>query len=328
MTPASVRSSLQGAQAWTKALAPYVARTITLQRPVANRKIRRASTCRGIDEYFPLDINGHWQWLRIRGERPDNPVILYLHGGPGGSQIPSYRHFQLGWERDFTIVHWEQRGAGKSYSRRLDFATMTLSQLVADALEVIRFLANRFECKDIVILGHSWGTFLGIHVLQQRPADVAAYIGVGQVANQIESERRMYQFVLNSAIADDNRTAIEQLGKLRGYPISPGSFTRVPLVRRWARHYRYLGSGASDTARTYARLMNTPEYGPADVYRFLKGTLVSFGTLGRVLLTQAESQPTALALRFDVPMFRSVAGATISPRLISPTTTSTQSPHP
>lgn len=299
----AVRLSLQRAQAWTRALAPYVARSITLQRPIANRRIRRASVCCGIDEYFPLEINGHRQWLRIRGEHADKPVIFYLHGGPGGSQIPSYRHFQLGWERDFIIVHWEQRGAGKSYSGKLDPATMTLPQLVADALEVIRFLSNRFARRDIVILGHSWGTFLGIHVLQQRPRSVAAYVGVGQVSNQVESERRMYQFALDCANADNNRAAIEQLAKLRGYPTTPGSFRSVAVVRRWARHYRFLGSDLSDTARTYARLMNTPEYGLADVYSFLKGTLVSFETLGPIMLTRAEPQPTALPLTFDVPVF-------------------------
>ena len=120
--PLTVQSSLYRLRGWSKRLAPYVARTITLKRPIANYKLRRSTACNGIDEYLLLDINGHQQWLRIRGERDSNPVILYLHGGPGGSQIPFYRHYQLGWEQDFTVVYWEQRGAGKSYSPRLDIA--------------------------------------------------------------------------------------------------------------------------------------------------------------------------------------------------------------
>jgi len=299
----SIRTKFHRVRGWSKGLAPYVARTVSLQRPLANFEIQRATACSGIDEYFPLTVNGHEQWLRIRGEQVENPVILYLHGGPGGSQIPSYRHYQLDWEQDFTIVHWEQRGAGKSYSNKLDVATMTLPALVADTLAVIDYLSNRFDRKDIVLLGHSWGTFLGIHVLQKRPRYVSSYFGVGQVSNQIESERRMHEFALRTAEDVGDQRAIDQLSKLRGYPLVKGAHANVASVREWARHFGYLGSGLSDTARTYERLMETPEYGLADIYRFLKGTLISFATLGRTMLSDAEAQPTALPSQFDVPVF-------------------------
>lgn len=299
----SFRSFIYRSRSWTKGLAPYVARTVTLRRVIDNRRIRESTRCSGLDEYFPLDINGHQQWLRIRGERQDAPVLLYLHGGPGGSQIPSYRHYQLDWERDFTIVHWEQRGTGKSYSRRLDLSTMTVAQLVDDALEVLRYLTDRFNRQDIVLLGHSWGSFLGLHVLQAQPKNVSAYVGVGQVSNQVESERRMYRFALDKALAENNQAAVDQLSRLEGYPEARSGPAAVASVRQWARHFGFLGSGPSDTGRTYLRLMDTPEYGLIDIYRFLKGTLVSSDTLGKVMLTDTAAQPTALARQFDVPIF-------------------------
>jgi pimeloyl-ACP methyl ester carboxylesterase len=288
---------------WSKGLAPYVIKTVTLQRPVQNARLRRRTRCAGIDEYYALGVNGHDQWLRIRGESANNPVLLYLHGGPGGSQLPSYRCYQLGWEPHFTIVHWEQRGTGKSYSRYLDRSTMTLPQLISDGLFVIDHIAQRFGQRPILLLGHSWGSLLAAHILHRRPSMVAAYVGVGQIANQIASEQRMHEFALGKAVAEDNRRAIDQLN-IEGYPsnghLLPGQIARV---RFWARHYGYLGSGTADVAKTYTRLMSTPEYGLNDIYRFLKGTLVSTATLGRCLFADEAAQPVNLRSRLSVPVF-------------------------
>lgn len=297
------RSSVRNAIGWGRGLAPYVLRTLSLQRPLGNRRIRRTTRRDGLDEYFPIRINGHDQWLRIRGESCTNPIVLYLHGGPGGSQIPSYRHFQLDWERSYTMVHWEQRGSGKSYGRKLDLRTLTVPQLVADALAVIEYLSERFCRQDIVLLGHSWGTVLGIHVLQTQPTAVSSYVGIGQVANQIQSERRMYQFALARAKAsrDDVNTALLQ--RLQGYPLQNNAHRAVAFVRQMANQYGYLGSSGADAARTYTRLMETPEYGLADIYRFLKGTLVSSATLGKAMLSRSELQPTELPLSFHIPIF-------------------------
>ena len=184
---------------WARALAPYVRSTVTGARPRRNAARRRATLCAGIDDDLRLAINGHEQWLRIRGESASNPVLLYLHGGPGSSQLPSYREYQLGWEGELTIVHWEQRGAGRSYRRRLDTRTLNLTQLVDDTLAVIAYLEQRFAGCPLVLLGHSWGSLLGMHVLRRNPKAVRAYVGVGQVANQVAAEARMYRFALEAA---------------------------------------------------------------------------------------------------------------------------------
>ncbi len=297
------RTSIQQAIGWSKGLAPYVARTLLLQRQLANGRIRRATACTGIDEYFSININGHDQWLRIRGENTNNPIILYLHGGPGGSQIPSYRYFQLEWEQSYTMVHWEQRGAGKSYLSTLRVETQTVSQLVSDALSVIEYLSERFGRRDIVLLGHSWGTFLGMHVLETNPSAISSYIGVGQIANQVRSEQRMYEFALTRATDEKHEVNASLLRDMKGYPLRHNSHRDVALVRELARQYGFLGSTSTDVARTYNRLMETPEYGLIDIYRFLKGTLVSSATLGRQMLTNFQIQPSELHLKYEIPIF-------------------------
>ena len=298
--PIGVRLS-RGKQ-WVKGMAPYVGKTLTLQRPIANVLYRRRTSCAGLDEYFALTVNEQPQWLRIRGQSKMNPVLLYLHGGPGGSQIPSYRHYQLPWEEHFTVVHWEQRGTGKSWSRTLNPKTMTLPQLIADAKEVINFLHQRFAHCPIILLGHSWGTFLAAHLLQDDLPGVAAYIGVGQVGDQPKAERVMWRFALDAAEQNQNQPALAAL-RFADYPVAnPMLHAQVGAVRRWASHYGYLGSTSEDAARTYQRLMNTPEYSLYDIYRFLQGTLLSSFTLSRTLLCDQAAQPVNLDLRSRVPV--------------------------
>jgi len=290
--------------AWVKALSPFIWRTLTLKRSLTNRRLKRASQPEGeIDEYFSMSINGHRQWLRIRGDAASNPVILYLHGGPGSSQIPSYRSYQLSWETDYTVVHWEQRGAGKSYSSSLDPSTLTVPQLVDDALAVVDYLRNRFERNDIILLGHSWGTMLAIHLLRRRSDSIAAYVGVGQVAHLVKSERRMYQFALDKAISTGNEQAQIQLCALKNYPEFNSAPHQIARVRYWARNFGFLSSRPEDYGRNHKRLMTTPEYGLFDVYRFLKGSLVCAAHVGKALFTDSSIQPMALEKSFSVPMF-------------------------
>ena len=160
---------------------PFVASTLSGQRGTQLRRIRRETKIRdaaGIDLFYPLELNGTRQWLRIRGCNADNPILLYLHGGPGGSSIPMSSGLRE-WERQFTVVHWEQRGTGKSFSGALDPATMTLPQLVDDTHAVIRHLLEKFSKPKLGLLGHSWGSFLGIHALLRSTDLIGVYVGTG-----------------------------------------------------------------------------------------------------------------------------------------------------
>lgn len=121
------------------------------------------------------------QSILIRGQNIDNPILLFLHGGPGYPQISFARKFQSKLERDFIIVNWDQRGSGKSYSRHVPQDSMTRDQFIMDTFELIDYLLDRFDQEKIYLAGHSWGSDIGVRVVEQKPLLFYAYIGIGQV---------------------------------------------------------------------------------------------------------------------------------------------------
>jgi pimeloyl-ACP methyl ester carboxylesterase len=137
-----------------------------------------------IDSLEPININGSKQWVLIRTANLRNPILLYLHGGPGASLIPFAHVATSTLTESATVVYWDQRGAGLSYAAANPSNTVNMRQLIEDTHEVTRYLKNRFAQEKIYLLGHSWGSTLGSLVIQRYPEDYAAYIGVGQVVNQ------------------------------------------------------------------------------------------------------------------------------------------------
>ena len=136
-----------------------------------------------------IPVGGMDQYLVIRGEDADKPVLLMLHGGPGTPEFPLMRDPNLVLEKEFVVVHWEQRGAGKSFSPDIPVESMTTNQLIADAAEVSNYLRKRFKQEKIYLMGHSWGSFLGILTAQRYPKLFHAYVGIGQVASQYQAEK-------------------------------------------------------------------------------------------------------------------------------------------
>lgn len=148
----------------------------------------------GIEKLISVKIGGADQWLHIRGRDRNNPVLLYIHGGPGGAMIGWMDEVQRPWEDFFTVVMWDQRQTGKSYySAQDDVSPLTVKQFVDDAESVATWLRSYLKKDKLVVLGHSWGTAIGMHLLKRRPEWVHAYIGLGQFVNGIENDRANYQ---------------------------------------------------------------------------------------------------------------------------------------
>jgi len=133
-----------------------------------------------VSELRPVEIGGMDQWVLARGRNASNPVLLWLHGGPGAAQMPVVPTYVRELERDFVVVHWDQRGAGKSNPRGFDESTMTLERFVRDAEEMTAFLKERFGQPKIYLLGHSWGSHLGLVLAARNPEDYQAFVGVSQ----------------------------------------------------------------------------------------------------------------------------------------------------
>ena len=188
-----------------------------------------------------VEIGGIRQGYFIRAEDPNNPVILFLHGGPGGPALPFQinREVSERLEKYFTVVYWEQRGAGISFSASIDHpATMTLDQLVEDTRQMTEYLQRRFGQERIFLMGLSWGSYLGIKTIERYPENYLAYIGIGQVTNQIESDRLAYDFMLQHAMEINDRRATKDLQRFdRDAPEFPSlSYivsVRTPLMNKY-----------------------------------------------------------------------------------------------
>jgi pimeloyl-ACP methyl ester carboxylesterase len=136
-----------------------------------------------INTFEPVDINGTKLWVLVRSSNPDNPVFMYLHGGPGHSIIP-WAHFATDKLTDtFTVVHYDQRGTGMSLDEKVNRNTLTMNQFMNDCLKVTLCLKKRFKKDKIYLLGHSWGSVLGMRMIHKYPQHYAGYIGVGQIVN-------------------------------------------------------------------------------------------------------------------------------------------------
>jgi pimeloyl-ACP methyl ester carboxylesterase len=166
-----------------------------------------------ISEKAWIEVNGIKQGMFIRGENPQNPVILYLHGGPGNPmlQFISYLETNERLEKYFTVCYWDQRGSGMTYSKSTDPSTMTVEQMVDDTHKVTGYLRERFGQDKIYLLGHSWGSYLGVKTIEKYPENYLAYIGIGQLSNQKESERLAYDYMLSHAKDINDLDVIEKL---------------------------------------------------------------------------------------------------------------------
>src|SRR6516165_10597795 len=136
---------------------------------------------RPIDQLTSLAVNGTVQWLQLQSADQDLPLLLILHGGPGYAIMPLFHHTNPQLESRFLVVNWDQRGAGRSFDKSIPASTMNLDQFLDDVHTVTTSLKERFGRKKIYLLGHSWGTVLGLRAVAAWPGDYHAFIGVGQV---------------------------------------------------------------------------------------------------------------------------------------------------
>lgn len=160
-----------------------------------------------------IEIGGMQQGFFIRSENPDNPVVLFLHGGPGSPEFPMFYPFETPerLEKYFTVCYWDQRGAGMSYNSSIDPNTMTLEQMVEDTHQLTEYLQHRFNREKIYLMGHSWGTYLGVKTIEKYPDNYLAFISVGQVSHQMKSEKLAYNYMLQHAIEINDKGAIKKL---------------------------------------------------------------------------------------------------------------------
>jgi pimeloyl-ACP methyl ester carboxylesterase len=201
------------------------------QHQIAERL--RITTPDGVQEAGFVRIGGVDQWVQIRGEHRSNPILLFVHGGPGFAASPFTPVFR-NWEKRFTLVQWDQRDAGRTYSRN-GGQPLSIDQVTRDGLEVADHIRRRLGQPQVIVLGHSWGSAVALNMIHRRPDLFSAYVGTGQMDDRDDQEAASYAMVLARAKAARNATAVTELEKL-GPPPYKG-LAGLLVERRWLAVY-------------------------------------------------------------------------------------------
>jgi pimeloyl-ACP methyl ester carboxylesterase len=164
-----------------------------------------------------IRLGGVSQWILIRGNSVENPLLLKLHGGPGQAEMATVRFNRL-LEKDFIVVEWDQRGAGKSAQAIDPERAMNIAQLVEDTHELTQFLLKRFHRKNLILVGSSWGSVIGIETVKKYPDEYRAFVSTGQIANFTQGMDVGYRFLVAEAQKRNDTKALNQLAKIGPSP--------------------------------------------------------------------------------------------------------------
>ncbi len=272
-------------------------------------KIRPVRDARGnplpnsIAEKIWVNINGIRQGMFVRSTDAAHPVLLFLHGGPAMPTYSLEKRYPTGLEQDFTVIWWEQRGAGLSFSSDIPPETMTVEQNIDDTVALADYLRTRFGKSKIYLMGHSWGSFIGIQAAAKAPDRFHAYIGVGQLTNQLTSEQLAYAYMLDEYRARGNAAMVRKLEAARfeaTIPLPPSYMA----VRDAAMHR--LGVGTTRDMRSVISGMFVPtwlngEYTLREKLNIWRGkwSVCSSQLWNEVLRTDI----TAVVPRLEIPVY-------------------------
>ncbi|MGX9729667.1 alpha/beta fold hydrolase [Janthinobacterium aestuarii] len=261
-----------------------------------------ASPAQSIREQGYVPINGIEQWITVTGAACGNPVILFIHGGPGNALSPYADAIYAGWERHYTLVQWDQRGAGMTYAKQrpTEDVPLTVEQMRDDGIAVARYIEQHLGQQKVILMGSSWGSILGVHMAKARPDLFHAYIGTAQVVNARDNETGMYREVMALAQAANDAPTVEKLTALGVPPWrDPRNFG---ILRRFDRKFEGMAMDAPpkhwwQPAPFYATPQALAAAEAADDYSYIQ----FIGLRGDGMFAKVDLP--ALGTRFDLPVF-------------------------
>lgn len=260
-----------------------------------------------VDEGLFVPINGEEQWITIRGRDLKNPVLLWLHGGPGlamSNQAPLF----FDWEKDFTIVQWDQPGGGATFARNMEKGEgpLTRDRYTKDGIAVAEFVRNHLHTDKMVLMGISWGTELGLRMIHERPELFSAYVGTAQVVSGPRGDKLGYELALKKARERGDKVAVAALEKVGPPPYANAADF---IVRQQYVFPPGLPASPEEQAATAetAKLLSAPP--PPDAHYIAKG-LPKYDGAKQFIAVQAQVFPDAakfeaeaLGTKFTLPMF-------------------------
>ncbi|MED3801717.1 alpha/beta hydrolase [Lysinibacillus xylanilyticus] len=230
----------------------------------------------GINSVEKVVIGEIEQLVSLRSKNTNNPILLFLHGGPGTAQIAFSRKSQKKLEEFFIVVNWDQRGAGGSFSTSLKMEDLNIERFVLDTEELTTYLLDRFNQKKIFLVGHSWGSIIGLKFSSRRPDLIEAYIGIGQVVDMKRGEKLSYKFTLAEAIRRNNEKAITQLKAIGEPPykkVNDGG-----IQRKWLSKF----NGSTYNGSLFGIIfknISMKDIKSLKIIKFIKGSILSLNSL-------------------------------------------------
>lgn len=243
-----------------------------------------------------IKINGTGHEIMIRGVDLSNPILIFVHGGPACSEIPYVRKYQKDLEKRFTIVHYDQRGSGKSYHFLEDYSKLTNDLLVEDLLALTDYISERFNQEKVLLIGHSFGTYIGMRTVAEAPEKYYGYIGIAQVASTIQSELDSLEFTMEQAKLDGNSDDVERLMLLQQLIEQGEAQTPRNLVRKYGGAAKLI----NDNRDYLTGFLLNPEYNGLDVIRYLRGIFV---TQENLLDEEAQHNISDIVNQVDLPVY-------------------------
>ncbi len=269
--------------------------------------LRKIHTPEGIEVLEQIELGGVPQWVSTRGKNKENPVLLFIHGGPGDPMIGLSWAFQTPWEDYFTVVQWDQRGQGKNAAltdRNILKSSFTIEQLAGDAAELVELLCKRLNKEKVVVMGFSLGGTIGTHLAKQNPERLHAYIGVGQPWQTLAlTQKVIYKRTLEVAKELENHDAIRDLEAIshsieNSGVMDPNHFWKIG---HWVTEFNGGWYGKRNWDLWAELTLLSPEYEIEDVIaaQDAAGWLVSNFLLNNHL----NMDLTGLGPKFEIPVF-------------------------
>jgi len=267
------------------------------QHRIANKT--RITSPNGIDEAKFIEVSGAEEWITIRGDDRDNPVILFLHGGPSEANSP-FVEFYTPFEKDFVFVQRDQPGAGRTYIRAGSHQPMlTIESMAADGIAVAQYVATELRKPKIILIGQDWGGVLGVRMIRQRPDLFSAFLGTGQTVGMAGTQDALYEYALSHATASHDQKMLDALKQLGPPPYN--TLERYGQFQDCCRNPFWPPDDIAAIDRMKGLLVVTPSLSLGELSGWIKGLRTGEKELDTMLMTMEDLRKTDTA--FSVPVF-------------------------
>ncbi len=261
--------------------------------PAWTPKINREN---GISELKVVNINGADLQMMIRGVDKDNPVLVFVHGGPCCSEIPYARKYQKELEKEFTIVHYDQRGSGKSYVFGEDYTMVTAKTHVEDLIAITEYIEEYLDKEQVILLGHSYGTYIATQAAALRPDLYSAYVGIGQMSDTVKSELNTLDKCIAQAMTEGDEKTVAELEALKEKVFAGKQI--VP--RNYVRKYGFGARQINDNRDYLLAFLFGSEYNLRDAAGFYTAS----AKYQDGLIMEALNRPiTDIVSKIDIPVY-------------------------